>query len=978
MTGIFISYSRKDSQAAKKLMEGFKSVKLDVWVDWEDIPPAVGWLDQILHGIEQAEVFVFLISPDSIKSEVCKVELEHARKNSKRIIPVVARDVVVQDVTPILRDLNWIFIREQDDFAAGLEKVNLAINLDIEWLQEHRRLQVRALEWDRKKEPSLLLRGTDLRNARKMIVANEKKDPFPSPLQKLYIESSRRGEQLRLTTYVSAAVTLFIMVFLSLVALNQRQEAISQRQVAQENEKIAQEARKEADRNASIARAQKDKALANEKIARAQRSAARAQIYQTRTGGLFTSTLLGIDSYQRNPSVEAEEILRKNISLLPIPVKQIEQNGAILHIEVSPQGTSFVSTSEDGTACLVNFESGESTFCVQSSGAVLDAAFSPDGSKLVISDATGEVQILNAETGEILKQIDLGVSVRDVNISPDGTLLAMARDDARISLIKLSNYGFAGEFSVYGSLRVTTFSPDGEWFAAASNLGAITFWNLGTGEIVNGGAHRGEVFEIAFSPNSRELISGAADNCAVLTSPSSGKQILKVLNEDRVTNVAFSPDGSWFVTSSDDFRIRVWDSASGTERFRFLQDSVVKEVKVSPDAMWIASTGSDRTARVWSAANGAEMYQIPLDAEGRVLGFSSDTNYLVVGDAEGNLSIWDISSLAMNDGYMRFDEYVSDIAMSPNGDWLAAADKGQVWLLDPELLPSQIAPSGRLLYTFNADTITDLAVNPKGDSFAVSTQGGQVVFITSQGVTRVVTSSGAQQALAFSTDGSTLFLAGNNGQLQSRSITSGENASVWQGATSIYSIAVSPSEQISIGMDDKIVLLQVGSTTSEIDLPAPGKNMQVIFNADASLLASSTPDGRAYVWQLKNGEYKRIVELTSAPISSIAFSPNGDFLFLGETDQILVVDPLTGNEVSRIRQKGDVADLTLSPDGKMLYSAALRSMQYFDMFARQDILGDEIVAAACSRLLKNFSAAEWTLFFEKEDYRALCEALPVP
>ncbi|HNH25452.1 MAG TPA: toll/interleukin-1 receptor domain-containing protein, partial [Anaerolineales bacterium] len=225
MTGIFISYSRKDSQAAKKLMEGFKSVKLDVWVDWEDIPPAVGWLDQILHGIEQAEVFVFLISPDSIKSEVCKVELEHARKNSKRIIPVVARDVVVQDVTPILRDLNWIFIREQDDFAAGLEKVNLAINLDIEWLQEHRRLQVRALEWDRKKESSLLLRGTDLRNARKMIVANEKKDPFPSPLQKLYIESSRRGEQLRLTTYVSAAVTLFIMVFLSLVALNQRQEA---------------------------------------------------------------------------------------------------------------------------------------------------------------------------------------------------------------------------------------------------------------------------------------------------------------------------------------------------------------------------------------------------------------------------------------------------------------------------------------------------------------------------------------------------------------------------------------------------------------------------------------------------------------------------------------------------------------------------------------------------------------------------------
>ena len=978
MTGIFISYSRKDSQVAKKLMEGFKSAKLDVWVDWEDIPPAVGWLDQILNGIEHAEAFIFLISPDSIKSEVCKVELEHAHKNAKRIIPVVVRDVVVQDVTPILRDLNWIFVREQDDFAKSLEKVNLAINLDIEWLQEHRRLQVRALEWDRKKDPSLLLRGTDLRNAGRMIVVNEKKDPFPSPLQRLYIESSRSAERLRISTYISAAVTLFIMVFLSLVALNQRQEAISQRQVALENEKIAQEARKEADRNASLARAQKDKALINEKIARAQRSAARAQIYQTRTGGLFTSTLLGIDSYQRNPSVEAEDILRKNISLLPIPVKQVKEDGAILHIEVSPEGTSFVSTSEDGTACLMSFESGESLFCVESSGAVLDAAFSPDGKILVISDAKGEVQILNAENGELLKQIDLGISVRDVNISPDGTLLAMARDDARISLIKLSNYGFAGEFSVYGSLRVTAFSPDGEWFAAASNLGAITFWNLGTGDIVNGGAHRGEVFEIAFSPDSLTLISGAADNCAVLTSPSSGEQILKVLNEDRVTNVAFSPDGTWFVTSSDDFRIRVWDSKSGKERFRFLQDSVVKEVKVSPNAMWIASTGSDRTARVWSAANGAEMYQIPLEAEGNVLGFSSDTNYLVVGDVDGNLSIWNVSSLAMNQGYMRFDEYISQVAVSPNGDWLAAADKGQVWLLDPELISDQIAPTGKLLYTFASDTVTDLAVNPKGDSFAVATQAGQVVLMTSQGITRVITSSEAQQSLAFSADGSTLFMAGNNGQVQSRGITSGENASIWQGATSVYSIAVSPNDQIAIGMDDKVVLLQSDSSTSETDLTAPGKNTQVVFNADASLLASSTPDGRAYIWQLKNGEYKRIVELTSSPISSIAFSPNGEFLFLGETDQILVVDPLTGDEVNRIRQKGDVADLTFSPDGKMLYSAALRSMQYFDMLARQDISGDEIVTAACSRLAKNFSASEWTLFFETEEYRVLCEALPIP
>ena len=48
----------------------------------------------------------------------------------------------------------------------------------------------------------------------------------------------------------------------------------------------------------------------------AQRSAARAQIYQSRPGELYTSTLLAIDSMRREPSDEAEEILRRNIRLL--------------------------------------------------------------------------------------------------------------------------------------------------------------------------------------------------------------------------------------------------------------------------------------------------------------------------------------------------------------------------------------------------------------------------------------------------------------------------------------------------------------------------------------------------------------------------------------------------------------------------------------------------------------------------------------
>src|SRR5512134_3458088 len=130
MAKLFVSYSRKDSTAARKLIEAFKSIEQDVWVDWESIPPAVDWLEQIFRGIEEADAFIFMISPDSIASEVCKVEVGRAILNNKRIIPILLRDVNPRDTLEEIRKLNWTYIRETDSLEEGLAKVKTAIELD--------------------------------------------------------------------------------------------------------------------------------------------------------------------------------------------------------------------------------------------------------------------------------------------------------------------------------------------------------------------------------------------------------------------------------------------------------------------------------------------------------------------------------------------------------------------------------------------------------------------------------------------------------------------------------------------------------------------------------------------------------------------------------------------------------------------------------------------------------------------------------
>ncbi|MFC1961229.1 toll/interleukin-1 receptor domain-containing protein [Chloroflexota bacterium] len=89
MADVFISYSRKDSDFVHQLYDALAKLDREIWVDWEDIPLTADWWREICTGIEAAHTFVFVISPDSIASPVCNLEIAHALQNKKRLVPVV-------------------------------------------------------------------------------------------------------------------------------------------------------------------------------------------------------------------------------------------------------------------------------------------------------------------------------------------------------------------------------------------------------------------------------------------------------------------------------------------------------------------------------------------------------------------------------------------------------------------------------------------------------------------------------------------------------------------------------------------------------------------------------------------------------------------------------------------------------------------------------------------------------------------------
>jgi WD40 repeat protein len=998
MAKLFVSYSRKDSVTARKLIEAFKSIQQEVWVDWESIPPAVDWLEQIFSGIEEADAFIFMISPDSVASEVCKVEISRAAQNNKRIIPIVLRDVDPKITHDEIRKLNWTFMRPNDNFEEGLAKVKTAIELDLDWLEEHRRLLVRSLEWHRKKDPSLLLRGRDLRNARHMIATATSKDPLPTDMQRTFIQHSLRSERNRFTAWIATGIAVLIMAVLSYLAINNAKLATANAARANKNRitaeqnaaralqsaKEAMEAQRQAEKERLIADEQREKAVAQEKIAASQRSAARAQIYQSRTGELYTSTLLAIDSWLKSPSDEAEEILRKNISLLPLPVVQDSQSGNINALELNQDGESFLTASEDGTACLWNLKDGTQRFCASSSASagespppITDAIFALDGKSIVIGDEAGIVKVLNAENGEVEKEFPKGAAVRDLDIGPDGRTLTIARENGLITIVDIQNTRPNGyNLTLTGKLTVADFSPNGQWMAAGSEAGTVTVWNLSTRKIYSSGRHKGEVFAIRFSPNSRFVISGGADNYAVGFDTQKGEEVFRVLHSDWVEDIAFSKDNSWFATASDDARVRIWDMNTSKERLIMFQDGAVTHLSISSDGKWIAATGEDNTVRIWNTYTGVEVFQIPLDTSGALLSFSSDNDRLISTDGSGGISIWDISGMMAPIGHVQFDKLTWISKFTPAGDNLITSNGDRVWLLDPKNLSTPDSrPSGKQV-PFPGD-IYDLVISPDSQRIAVSTYTNEYfIYNLATRASVRVNPSAAAYALAFSADGTRFIAGATNGNVEVWDVKSGAQiSSIDLGNESIQSLAASPSG-IAAGTKDKIMILDANAEQKDFELESPGENNFVAFNSDGSLLATANSAGLVQIWKHENGNFTPSKNVKKEQPYSIALNPQGNLLAIGVLNNVYIIDTGTGEEVSRIPHKGIVYNTSFSPDGTMLATASLKVIQLWELSGLQKLETRNLITTACSHLIWNFNASQWNVFFGDQPYEKLCPNLP--
>ena len=120
---IFLSYASQDREAARAIELGLREQGHDVFFDRDDLPAGEEFHNRIRAAIEQSDLLVFLVTPDSVDAgSYTLTELEIAEKSwtraSGKLLPVILRPTPLDTMPSIVRSVT--FLQTDGNVAAAV------------------------------------------------------------------------------------------------------------------------------------------------------------------------------------------------------------------------------------------------------------------------------------------------------------------------------------------------------------------------------------------------------------------------------------------------------------------------------------------------------------------------------------------------------------------------------------------------------------------------------------------------------------------------------------------------------------------------------------------------------------------------------------------------------------------------------------------------------------------------------------------
>ncbi len=939
VASIMISYSRKDKEFVQNLHGALSSSGIpeeNIWIDWDDIPPAADWMEEITRAIGAADAFVFVISPYSLNSKVCGEELRIAIENNKKLIPILYREAQEGDPIPkMVSKTNWIFMNQAESTEAEIPTLLEAINTDLEWVREHTRTLERAIEWDQQgRDKSFLLRGVDLEAAENWQAdAVQGKEPQPTHLQAIYIQTSRQdAKRRRRNLLIGVSVALVVSIALGITALFQWQEAQKQSEINLVRQLSAQATSKKEERLdlASL--------LSLEAIRLSERRSSITDISRAEVVG----SLLSVVTHK------------------PALYGYIHgHNAKVIDVDINLEAQLIATASEDGTVRLIDAETLSLRFLFQEDGERFStAAISPDGKRLSLGGSSGTISLWDTATGQLVGEPSDGHDGEIIRIlySPHGKVLVSAGLDKKVFEYDADSLETIRVFDNNEDVASIAFDAVGSVLAIGTVEGFIDIFNFENGEVIltiDTGFGDGAK-AVAFSNDGTLLASGGVGGIVDLWDAESGDSLEQFIYPGVIVinSLEFDPLGRFLAVGTDNrniFLVGVNNEINNfTDEFRFLSGHVgeIFAMDISKDGRFLLSGGIDHTAILWDVVDGLEGRGSEIETiysyhenDVNEVDFSPDGTMMASGSDDSNVYIQDLSGDENESRVLdAHNGRVLDVAFDSSGRLLASSDSDGVIILW-DVKTGQIV-GDKMEHGFDLSWMP-LAFSPDGKLLASGSDDGSVILwnvATHQQVgDKIDAHSELVFSLAFSSDGKTLASGSVDFDIKLWDIETRQEIHTLYHQAQVQSLIFTRdgSRLFSGGFDTLIKLWDVNTGEQITQLSGHlGDVTDLAFNPDETLLISGSTDGNVSLWDMSSLERIGSLSGSAASLIGIAFNP---------------IEPL----IAAASRDDNVYVWNTDIDGWKRY--------------------------ACVRTNRNLTQAEWNRYIgSQEEYHLSCPEFPPP
>ena len=930
MSDVFVSYSRRDKGFVLRLHEELTRRGKDVWVDWEDIPPTAEWFDEIRRGIDAADGFVYVVSPDSVASDVCRQEIDYAAARGKRVIPILHRELPgAAEVPELAAAHNWIFFRDEDPFDEATDTLVRAMETDLEHTHAHTAWLQAAVDWERHdRDRSRLVRGRELDAGEAWLAASPGKQPEPTALQRDFLLASRRAAGRRQRMLVGGvSVALAVAIALAVVALVQRSNAVTQ-----------------------------------QRAALASALAANAKLVEETDPEL--GVLLAVEGARVSPGERTTETLREQLLASHLRRTWEGHGENVRQVAFSPDGSVAAGTTSDDTTRLQDVATGEEIATLDTPGTAGQVAFAPRGGLL----ATGglEVALWDARTGELVRKLETPGAL-DVAFSADGGRLVTA---GTLGDVTVWDTRSGRRLRVLRGHRGPVLSVDvtarGDRVVSGGSDGTMRVFDVRAGTERWSSRVPGRfVADVAFSPDGRLVRVVPAQSVGRVLAADDGREVLRTPDAGGAS--AFSPDSEELAAAAVGNLVNVYDIASGRVKTSLVGHSaLVKSVAYTPLGDLVTTSG-DRTARLWEGIGGREIRRFA-GHRGDVgtAAVSADGSRLLTGAEDGTMRLWAAAEQPVR--RIDPDEGLVSVTVSRDGRRAVAGggegtvrafaldDGRELWAAGPR--SAAIAGTG-----LNADgsLVIDLAAgegSPARLTVSDAANGRELAAPSPP--------EGEVTAAAFDEGGGRLLVGGDRGTAAIADARTGRELAVLDGPRPpVVEAGFSPDGDLALtGHADGIVALWDAASGRQLrTLPTAGATvLAAAFGPDGGLLATAsgaegveqyTERGTLEVWDTRTGRRLHTLAGHALGVTSISFAREGDLMATGSLDGTVRIwstvtwRPLheLDHAAPEVRGVAEV-HVSFSEDGRILLAHGGLKARAWEAATGLRVFSDDMAAAA--------------------------------